>query len=172
MPSDNEKSSVNNNHQVVLLSDDVRRDIKELALEVRSGYKEVTNHLIALSDRMTRMEAQQQRVEILDKEFKEHVQVMNPIREDVVTTRRIGMIALTAAGAFPALLSAFFSMWHPWSDDTRAQLAPLVKQINEIQDRERSDMAAIQSSLQDQNYKITTLQSELPAPSSNLPRKR
>jgi type II secretory pathway component PulM len=115
--------------------------------------------------RMTRMEEQQKRLEVLDKEFKDHVSVMNPIRDEVIGIKKLGKLALVASGAIPVIISAFVSIWHPWSDDTRAQLAPVEKSLADIQDRERADVSSINNAIQDLNYKTATLQSEVVSPS-------
>ena len=164
MPDDkNNTGSVNNNHQVVLMND-VRADIKELAAELRAGNKEISAHLSSMSERMTKLEVQQQRIEMLDKEFKEHVNVMNPIRDEVLGIKKLGRVAITASGCIPIAASVILGLWHPWADDTRTQLAPVIKSLTDLQDKQRSDMSEIQSALQDQNYKITTLQAAQPSP--------
>jgi hypothetical protein len=174
MPTEEQRSGSFNNQQVAVLNQDgLRQDIKELAVEMRTGFGKVHEALFEMSNRLTKLETQQQRVEKLDQEFKEHVTLMSPIRDEVIGIRKLGKVALTTAGFLPFILTALVAIWHPWQDDTRTQLAPISRQLQDLADKERSDTSDINSKITDQTYKITTLQTEVtPQPSVAVKRTR
>jgi len=146
-----------NQNQLVVLSNDLRGDIQALGKEQREAFGELLNKMVDIGTRLAVLETKHQQVERLDAEFKKHVELMTPIRDDVIGIRRMSRTGLVLAGLLPPIAGAIFSIWHPWTEDTRSQLEPVTKSIQDLKDRETVDYSSIRQQVLDQQLSIKNL---------------
>jgi hypothetical protein len=110
----------------------LRQDIRDLRVSIESGFTTLNQSNLDMATRITRLEERVAAVPAIQADLKEFKNVMQPVRDDVLVSKRIGRIALALAVFIPGGLAA----WTPWKEDTKAQLIPieakLERQVNEV----------------------------------------
>jgi len=111
-------------------SDD--RIVVVLLTELLNNSKTQSTQLGEMNERLIRLEVKQEGVETLRDEFDTYKREMQPFRDDMVGIKKVSSIAMWMGGGIPALIAALVYMWHPWTDDTRQQLLPVMDKIDKL----------------------------------------
>lgn len=140
--------------ETMTIGDTLRADIKDLRIELRGEFKEVASAVNEISSRLTRLESAQDRLVSLDRELKDHVEIMTPIRDDVIAARKISGYAMSLAAGLPAVISGVLLLWHPWDKAIQDAMITRDAQLTEFKEVVTRQSYDIKATLRELEYKL------------------